>query len=92
MDKVAMANFLLLRGKGKGVQDESPPLHLAEKKRRGWSWNKLPWPSPFVPHRGVVEDESPPLHPIDKEKGLVMKQAPMANSPPPYGEGEGSEG
>ena len=66
------------------------------RQRRGWSWTRLPWPTPplFPGHGGKdeslhlhptekekrMEDESPPLHSTEREKQMVMDLIAMANS------------
>ena len=52
------------------------------RKRRGWSWTKLPWPTSLllIGKGKGVKDESPPLHPTKKEKRMVIGYLSMVEA------------
>ena len=62
------------------VEEESPPLHPTEKKKR-MVMDQAAMANYPVPYRGVVEDESPPVLSTEKDKRMVSDHVAMAKSP-----------
>ena len=69
-------HYLLGKGLlgGKGIEDESPPLHSLRKRMVMDQVAKASSPSPHWEKWKSVKGESPPLHPIEKKKSMVLDQ------------------